>query len=62
MSALKLNILHVVVNEHGPIFADLIDLISGGLRQLGLEVSRTTNNIQRDRTNIVIGHTCYYRR
>src|SRR5947207_3055934 len=54
-----INIVHVVINEHGPIFAELIDLLTDSLQRLGLRVQLTTNRIQADALNLFVGHTAF---
>lgn len=51
------NIVHVVVNEHGPIFADLIELLTDALQQGGAQVRHSTNQIIAGMPNILVGHT-----
>src|SRR5439155_2728659 len=57
MPLVGVNIAHMVINAHGPIFADLIELLTHSLQQLGLHVLNTPNSLFRDRLNIIIGHT-----
>lgn len=56
------NIVHVVVNEHGPIFADLIALLTDSLEQGGYQVSHSTNKLINDSLNIIVGHTFVLKR
>jgi hypothetical protein len=51
------NIAHLVVNEHGPIFADLIELLTSSLQELGLSVRYSPNCLNQARLNVLIGHT-----
>jgi hypothetical protein len=53
------NITHFVVNEHGPIFAELIELLADALGQLGHRVKVTTNSLIAGRLNILVGHTAF---
>jgi hypothetical protein len=55
----RIHIVHVVINEHGPIFAELIELLSESLRYLGVEVSVATNDLRNDRPNLLVGATCF---
>jgi len=59
MSLPDINIVHAVVNEHGGIFDDLIDLLVDCLEQLGHKVQRSTNHFDAKRLNLVIGHTAF---
>jgi hypothetical protein len=52
-----LNIVHVVINEHAPIFYELIELMIDHLQSNGVRVSRTVNIIYPDRLNVIVGHT-----
>jgi len=62
MTNRQVNIVHVVVNEHGPIFADLIELLTDKLQQGGYEVSHSTNKMINEKLNIIVGHTFVLRR
>lgn len=57
MTSKRVNIVHVVVNEHGPIFDDLIELLTDVLQQAGVEVSRSTNQLIKGMPNLLVGHT-----
>ena len=57
MTNRNLNIVHIVINEHGSIFADLIDLLTDSLQQAGYEVTHSKNKMITDRLNIIVGHT-----
>ena len=57
-----INIVHAVINEHGPIFADLIELLTDNLQLGGYPVSHSTNKIIQDKLNIIVGHTFVLRR
>jgi hypothetical protein len=59
MSIPAVNITHIVINDHGPIFAELIDLLVDALGRLGHQVGVTTNRLLADRLNILIGHTAF---
>jgi hypothetical protein len=56
---MKVNLLHIRINEHSPIFSELLELLEDSLRQLGVSVFRTTNEVVLNCTNVVIGHTCF---
>jgi hypothetical protein len=53
----SLNIVHAVVNEHGAIFNELIEIVSESLQNNGVVVSRTTNKIIANQINLFIGAT-----
>jgi hypothetical protein len=53
----SLNIVHAVVNEHGAIFDELIDIVSESLEKNGVVVSRTTNKVVANQINLFIGAT-----
>jgi len=55
----NVNIVHAVINEHAPIFYELIELIIDSLRSKGVQVSRTTNQVYPDQLNIIVGHTMF---
>ena len=59
MPANEVNIVHIAANEHGPIFAELIELVSDGLEASGIRVTRTTNNVIGERLNLLIGATVF---
>ena len=51
------NITHLVINDHAPIFADLIELLTSSLDELGLSVRYSPNRLIRARLNLILGHT-----
>jgi hypothetical protein len=53
------NIVHVVINEHGRIFDDLIDLLTDCLVQLDVPVRRSTSHFDSTQLNLVVGHTAF---
>jgi hypothetical protein len=53
------NITHVVVNEHGPIFYELIDLTVDALRDSGVKTDQGVNQVSPDKLNLIIGHTVF---
>jgi predicted O-linked N-acetylglucosamine transferase (SPINDLY family) len=53
----KINIAHIITNEHGPIFSELIDLLADAFRQLGIDVIVSQNQVLKERLNIVVGST-----
>jgi hypothetical protein len=55
------NLTHIVINEHGPIFADVIELLRDALGRLGHSVRATVNGFVPDRLNILVGHTVFLR-
>jgi hypothetical protein len=57
MRTKQLNIVHVAVNEHAPIFYELIELVSNCLQAAGIKVTCTTNVIDPDHLNVIVGHT-----
>ena len=57
MTNKQINIVHVIVNEHGAIFADLIDLLTDALLQAGFQVRHSRNQMIQGMVNIIIGHT-----
>jgi len=59
MSVPGVNITHIVINEHGPIFAELIELLADAVGCLGRPVEVTTNQLMADRLNILVGHTAF---
>jgi hypothetical protein len=54
-----INIVHLVVNEHGPIFADVLDLLEDVLGQIGVPVRRSVNRLERRWLNLLVGHTMF---
>lgn len=56
---IKINIAHIVINQHGPIFADLIDLLSESFRCLHFDSIISQNQLYEDRLNILVGGTCF---
>jgi hypothetical protein len=56
------NIVHLIINDHGPIFAELIDLLTEALTRLGASVTKTVNHLYNDRLNLLIGHTVFLQR
>jgi hypothetical protein len=59
MSIEDINISHVVINEHGPMFADFIDFLTDCLQICGLRVSRTVSVLHPGRLNLIVGHTIF---
>jgi len=59
MSLPEINIVHTVMNEHGAVFDDVIELVIDCLEQLGLKVHRSTNHFDGKKLNLVIGHTAF---
>jgi hypothetical protein len=59
MSLPDINIVHTVVNEHGRIFDDVIELLVDCLDKIGLKAHRSTNHFDTNRLNLVIGHTAF---
>src|SRR5262245_11092759 len=59
MSLPRVNIAHMVINEHGPIFADLIELLTAMLQELGVEVVCTRHGLVKGRLNVLVGHTVF---
>jgi hypothetical protein len=59
MSLPRVNIAHMVINEHAPIFADLIELLTAALQELSLEVLYTRHGLVKGRLNVLIGHTVF---
>jgi hypothetical protein len=55
----RINLVHVIINEHGPIFAELIDMLVDAFRQMHIETVVSRNQLCRDRLNIIIGHTAF---
>jgi len=55
----ELNISHVVVNEHGPMFADFIEFLSESLERLNVRTSRTVSIIHPAQLNLLVGHTMF---
>jgi hypothetical protein len=59
MARSGVNIARVVGHEHGSIFAELVELLADALRQLGTSVHFTTNSLDADRLNVLIGATVF---
>jgi hypothetical protein len=59
MSVRDVNIVHIVINEDGAVFDELIELITDCLEQLGHAVRRSTNTFDANRLNLLIGHTAF---
>jgi hypothetical protein len=57
MALSGVNIAHMVINDHAPIFADLIELLTAMLQELGLSVRYSSNRLCRGRLNVILGHT-----
>ncbi len=54
-----MNIAHVIINEHGAIFAELIELLADCLRRLGLSPRRSVNRLSTEDMNLLVGHTAF---
>jgi len=54
-----INIVHLVVNEHGPIFADVLELLEDVIGQIGIPVRRSVNRLERRWLNLLVGHTMF---
>jgi hypothetical protein len=59
MSLIPVNIVHTVVNQHGPIFAELIDLLADSFGQLGHPIDVNVNRLVGDRLNLLVGATVF---
>ncbi len=59
MSIQNLLINHTTINQHAPIFHELIELLTSCLKQLGYEVGCAINRVQPDCVNVIIGHTMF---
>lgn len=57
--AKRINICHAVMNEHGGIFNEMIELLSDCLRSIGVRVTCKVNQYDPDRLNIFIGQTTF---
>jgi hypothetical protein len=55
----NVNISHRVINAHGAIFHELIDLIIDCLKGGGIQVAHTTNRVIPDLLNVIIGSTIF---
>jgi hypothetical protein len=55
----EINIVHTVVNEHGRIFDDVIELLIDCLEGLGRKVQRSVNHFDTKKLNLVVGHTAF---
>jgi hypothetical protein len=55
----RIVLVHLVINEHGPIFFDILDLFTEVLQNLGLTVERTTNRLAAKQLNLLVGHTMF---
>lgn len=54
------NIVHAVINEHGSMFDELIELVVDCLTGAGIQANRTTNHVVPDQLNIIIGSTVFF--
>jgi hypothetical protein len=59
MAIKNLNIVHTVMNEHGNMFNELIELVIGCLLSTGIDVTHTTNHLFSDRLNVIIGSAIF---
>jgi len=55
----QVHIHQVVIDQFGPIFAELIELLTDCLQRLGVEVSHAPNVTREDRPNLIVGATCF---
>lgn len=55
----RINIAQIVINEHGPIFSDLIALLTNAFSHLHVDVTTTVNQLYNDRLNLIVGATCF---
>ncbi len=55
----EINIVHTVMNEHGGIFGDVIELLIDCFEQLGVKVHQSTNHFVNRTLNVVVGHTAF---
>ena len=58
-SSRLVNICHLVINEHGPIFAEVIELLRDNLQALGLNVTVSVNGMRTNRINLLVGHLLF---
>ena len=54
-----INIIQVVINQHGPIFAELIELLTHSLQRLGFGVKHSKNQLDDKRLNLIVGATAF---
>jgi hypothetical protein len=59
---MNVNISHSVINEHAPIFYELIELVTDCLQSKGVDVSYTKNQVDARRVNLIVGHTMFLSR
>jgi hypothetical protein len=55
MTIKEVNIVHTVMGEHGPIYQEMIELITECLQGSGVAVSCTANKVIDDRLNLFVG-------
>lgn len=55
----EINIVHTVVNEHGRIFDDVIELLTDCFESLGRKVQHSINHFESSKLNLIIGHTAF---
>jgi hypothetical protein len=55
----RVNVAHAVINEHGPIFYELIELVIECLQRIGIQASRAVNEVNPDWLNVIVGHTMF---
>jgi len=55
----RINIVHVVVDAHGAIFQELIELIAECLHKCGIQVGGTTNKVLAEWLTLFIGSTMF---
>ena len=58
-SSSLVNICHLVINEHGPIFAEVIALLRDNLQALDLNVTVSVNEMRTNRINLLVGHLLF---
>jgi hypothetical protein len=59
VSVKELNIAFVVKDHHGPIFRELIELLTECLQSAGVSTSCTINAVMPDRLNVFVGATMF---
>jgi hypothetical protein len=59
MTAPEVNITHIVINDHGHIFAELVEILVDSFRKLGLRTEVSANRLQADCLNVFVGHTVF---
>jgi hypothetical protein len=59
MAVTHVNVVHIVLNEHGGIFSELIQLITDSIESCGVATRRARNTAAGDGLNLFVGATVF---